>query len=306
MHSRFSDRQNGTKKRGNAFPTAARTAACLASACVSSPFPVDLSAAPASISAAAQTPQTDPEASLKERMNRFYDCYVSGEFRKAEQYVAPDSKDSFYSAAKERISSYRISRIDLDENARDAKVIVVVNGPIPLGGQVLAADLPLASEWKRIDGQWYWSAPVEQQPRMPMGPVSSPVSPSAVLPSSTDINHLAQNLPRDFSSLGVPILDKPVLTLNASSKFQDVTHLANLSKAPLKFRVEYAPIPGVRLVPLTGDLPPGGSVEITAEASPGASTIHQTIKREGRIMVSSGASANLCLTIQFYVQIITD
>lgn len=287
-------------------------AACLLATGLVTPFR-GIFAKPAPIDARfAIAPAPDADSELRSRVKLFYDCYVTGQFRKAQQYVAPDSQDEFFNLAKEQLRSYRIASIAIDENGRGAKVTLLVQNQAVLGGRMVSIDMPLIAIWKWIDGEWYWSAPPDEPARLPMGPVT--FSPGGLstrdnsgldIPASAEgIAARAQSLPRTFSGLGVPILKKPVLTLNAKTNPSDETRLVNMSRQPLKFRIEFEAIPGVQLTPAGGTLEPGGSAQLEVRISQSAKP-PQPVKREGRIVVQS-KDGDPAITIQFYVDFVSD
>jgi hypothetical protein len=55
------------------------------------------------------------EKALRERISGFYQAYVDGKFRLAEQYVAEDTKDLHYNQEKKKYRSYEIVKITFDD-----------------------------------------------------------------------------------------------------------------------------------------------------------------------------------------------
>jgi hypothetical protein len=99
----------------------------------------------------------DVDDALRARISKFFQAHVDGKPRLAEQYVADDSKDFFYSANKPRYFSFEISRIDYSDNFTKAKATVLAAMVIPVPGFMdKPMKAPIPSYWKQVDGQWYW------------------------------------------------------------------------------------------------------------------------------------------------------
>jgi hypothetical protein len=110
------------------------------------------------------------DEALRARITQFYQLHVDGKFRQAEQLVADDSKDFFYSANKPKYTAFEISRIEYSDNFTKAKATVVCKMYIMLPG---FADKPLPvptpSLWKQVDGKWFWYIDPEAANRTPFG-----------------------------------------------------------------------------------------------------------------------------------------
>jgi hypothetical protein len=127
------------------------------------------------------------DEALRARISRFYQLHVEGKFRQAEELVAEDSKDFFYSANKPKYTAFEISRIDYSENFTKAKATVVCHMYVMVPG---FADKPLPvptpSLWKQVDGQWYWYIDQESINRTPFGTMKAGTAtgaPGASLPA---------------------------------------------------------------------------------------------------------------------------
>src|SRR5690348_10159194 len=64
---------------------------------------------------------------LKARVSGFYQAFVDGKFRKADEYVAEDSKDSFFSMAKAPYKSFEVLDLFYTEDFKKAKVITKIS-----------------------------------------------------------------------------------------------------------------------------------------------------------------------------------
>src|SRR5437868_2594034 len=56
-------------------------------------------------------PPADVDAALRARITEFYDYHVKGQFRKADELVAEDTKEYYFESRKPQYLSFEISRI---------------------------------------------------------------------------------------------------------------------------------------------------------------------------------------------------
>jgi hypothetical protein len=114
---------------------------------------------------------------LRERVTGFYQLHVEGKFRQADEFIAEDSKDIYFESKKVRYRSFEIGRITYKDEFKQAVVALIVDSPALLvPGMPPNLKLPLVSNWKVVDGKWFWF--VEQPPpgtfRTPFGYVPIP------------------------------------------------------------------------------------------------------------------------------------
>ncbi len=113
-------------------------------------------------------PQID--AALRARVTAFYQAFVDAKFRLADQYVAEDSKDLFFAAAKEKLDGFDILRINYLENFTKADVVVVVKSRWVFRGMSTPTSAPVTTHWKVVNGDWFWYVPPgPQKVRTPFG-----------------------------------------------------------------------------------------------------------------------------------------
>jgi hypothetical protein len=110
------------------------------------------------------------DEALRARMSQFYQLHVTGEYRKAESLVSEETKDWFYEHNKPKYLSFEIRSITYSENFTKAKATVICEQIIPLPGFAgKPMKVPGASDWKLVDGQWYWYVPLEAMRSFPFG-----------------------------------------------------------------------------------------------------------------------------------------
>lgn len=107
---------------------------------------------------------SEAEKALRARAQQFYQLEVDKNFRRAEAFVAEDTKDSFYTNSKPDIKKFKLGEIEMSKDGTHAVVhltaTVVMTAPV--GSQ--SFDVPSSANWKLEDGQWVWY--VSQAPEL--------------------------------------------------------------------------------------------------------------------------------------------
>jgi hypothetical protein len=101
-------------------------------------------------------PAVDQE--LRARVNGFYENFLENSFspRKAEPFVAEDTKDYFYNAGKNKYQSFQLGKITYSDNFARAVVVVIGKMDRLIGGQVVTMDVPQDTHWKIENEKWCW------------------------------------------------------------------------------------------------------------------------------------------------------
>ena len=105
-----------------------------------------------------QPPPPEVEEALRSRITQFYDLLEQGKFREAEQFVAEDSRESYYTARKGRVYGASVREIDFSSDLRTAKVLVTLKAKIPMAGSTLF-DVPIGTLWAWEEGNWFLALP---------------------------------------------------------------------------------------------------------------------------------------------------
>ena len=210
-------------------------------------------------------PPARVDAALRARVQEFYDLHVKGQFRKAEELVAEDTKDFYYSANKTKYLSFEISRIDYSANFTKANVVMLCEQYIMMPGFTdHPMKVPIPSAWKLENGKWYWY--VDQDAllntawgRMKPGPFREKGAPQppalASIPTSADFL---------FKQVQ---LDKSAVRLKAGES-AEVT-ITNGAPGPMMLSVPEA-LPGLEAKLDKSTLPAGGKAPLTLRAAKGA------------------------------------
>ena len=210
-------------------------------------------------------PPAGVDAALRARVQEFFELHVKGQFRKAEELVAEDTKDFFYSGNKPRYLSFEISRIDYSEKFTRAKVTVVCEQYIMMPGFAdRPMKVPTPSTWKLENGKWYWYVDQDALLNTPWGrmkPGPFPEKGAGAPPSLTSIPTSADFLYKLIR------LDKTAVQLKAGES-AEVT-IASGAPGPVMLSVP-ADLPGIEATLDKGTLPGGGKATLTLRAAQGA------------------------------------
>jgi hypothetical protein len=111
--------------------------------------------------ALAQTPKpadAPPEVdqALRSRVSAFLQFETEGNFRKAYDMVAEDSKDYYFAAPKEKATEYVIDAIEYSDNFTKASVSATGKRHMMLVGHPVDIPLVVVSRWRLEDGKWLW------------------------------------------------------------------------------------------------------------------------------------------------------
>jgi len=106
---------------------------------------------------ASPQPPADVDRALRARIKAFYDRLVDHQFRKAEEFVAPDYRDFYYNRDKPGYTGYELTSITYSADFTRADVVVTVRMPSANPMMPGSVSLPAPSIWRRLDGVWYWS-----------------------------------------------------------------------------------------------------------------------------------------------------
>jgi hypothetical protein len=163
------------------------------------------------MSAQEAPPAVDRE--LREQVNGFYQNFLKESFspRKAEKYVAEDTKEWFYNAGKNKYESFKIGDIKYSDNFTKAIVTVIGKQEKLLAGNVLMLDMPQVTEWKIENGKWCWTYNPDDHPPTPMGGKAPPrevAGTGAVIPKKVS--------PEAIRSAGAAVLDSQTMGLDKS------------------------------------------------------------------------------------------
>ena len=213
-------------------------------------------------------PPAEVDKALRERITLFYQYHVDGQFRKAEELVAEESKDFFYNHAKTRYGQFEITRIEYFDNYTRAKATVVAEQQVLMPGFGGKFKIPGLSDWKIENGKWCMFVDMDALNNSPFGklgggaakPAQGAPGPASTLPPVSSLGS------PDFALNKVKV-DKTSFVLkrgeSATATFTNsAPGVMNISVA--------ARIPGLEVTPDGAALKAGEKASFTIKAAEGA------------------------------------
>jgi hypothetical protein len=119
--------------------------------------------------ALAQAPPEDVDKALRERAAGLLQNHVEGNFRKAFEYVAEDTKDYYFAAQKVQFKSFHIDSIDYSDQFTKAEVRVSVVRDFTFYGHTAPIATVIGFHWVLEGGKWYWHYDPISEASTPMG-----------------------------------------------------------------------------------------------------------------------------------------
>jgi hypothetical protein len=134
----------------------------------------------------AQTPPAEVDQALRARVSEFFQYHVDGNFIKAFNLVADESKDYYFSAQKNKLQTYKIDAIEYSDNFTKAEVQLTGQRMFRLSAQFPEAlmTVPMKSTWKIENDKWmYFHDPASDHIMLPMiGASNRPAESGGVTP----------------------------------------------------------------------------------------------------------------------------
>lgn len=239
------------------------------------------------------------EEALRERVAKFYQCYVDGKVRQSEEYVLPDDRDAYYSVLKPHFFGFKILDVRFKENYTRANVAMLISQEIAIPGvQVLRTDVPRPSYWVLRDGTWYYtmaSAKPGEIEHTPFGDRVVPDPKDAQRPqmlfSHDDLEKRVQEAEQAVSArYKAPQPTKPVAELTPATNYQDEITIMNQSPTPYHFHVEGVSLPPALVIePSQGEMQANGPLTIKFSLPAGAAA--KIVKDEPTVVVVMDGTA---------------
>jgi hypothetical protein len=183
---------------------------------------------------------------LRDRIGKFYQAHVDKKFRQADQYVAEDSKDTFFAANKPACLAFRIDKVVYSENFTKAKATVFCKQRIMAPGfPATPMDVPMPDTWKLENGQWFWyldlsagrDTPFGHTKPAPEGTPDAVPDPKAALAAAPSIETIWKSVQAD----------KQVVQLSTTKLSTDQVTISNKMPGVITLSLEGTVSPGVRV-----------------------------------------------------------
>ncbi len=166
----------------------------------------------------AQTPPPEVDKALRARVTEFFELHVDGNYRKAFEMVAEDTKDYYFANQKIHPKSFQITGVKFSDNFAKATVDLTTDQEMPQAefrGAVVP--IPMTTLWKIEEGKWVWYRDASHDTRLtPFGESDlSKITPGDKV-SPADLSKVVA--PDQLKRMAADILhqagiDKPEVTL---------------------------------------------------------------------------------------------
>jgi len=193
------------------------------------------------------------DEALRARVNKFYELFIAGKFKDAYALVADDSQDKFFELSKDQYKSCEIIKVNYSENFTKAAVVTSCKADWRWHGVSTLTTFPLTSNWKVVDGQWFWHW---EKPTM----VPSPFSPTGFIPVPANSNtDNAGLIPKDIGAVAQGILakvsvDRAGVQLKSYVTSREVIHLRNDMPGEVSLNLETPNVAGLKVTADKTDL----------------------------------------------------
>ena len=214
----------------------------------------------------------DVDEALRRRVTRFYESFVSGKFRQADAFVAEDSKDVFFAMEKKRYQACQLGTITYSDNFTKAVAVTSCDTKYFMMGREIPIKLPITSQWKLDDGEWYWYViPISERTTMntPIGPVPVPRMndqgqelPPTPPPARPDMAVVAAQV---FKGVKV---DRNSIEINPTKASTDKVQVTNGMPGAVTVTVDSGGVAGLTVKPSKIDIGSGEDVTFVVSFNP--------------------------------------
>lgn len=169
-----------------------------------------------------QTPPPEVDQALRARVNEFFGYHVSGEFRKAIDLVAEDTKDYYFAVQKNLFISFKIVDVKYNDDFTRATVRVDGTRKVRIRPEFPETTVvqPMPTTWKIENGKWVWYVDKATLLATPMsnGPNPTPAPPQPNADGTPRMPDLSDKSVRNMAQqiLKASSINKPSLVFSAS------------------------------------------------------------------------------------------
>jgi hypothetical protein len=234
-----------------------------------------------------QPPEKAPaelEQAVRARVNQFYEMLVNHQYRKAEGWVAEDTKDYYYAGSKPEIHKYEVLTVEFSEHLTHAKVMTRVSEPIVVAGfPPTEITLNMPTLWKLENGDWC----VYEDPEKIVNPTGLRSKVQAAVDGASAklaMPQMPKEQPTDSNFvLGKVLLDKREVKL-APEAVEKIT-VSNSSNGPVTLEPGY-PLAGIEATLDRTELGPGDKAILTLKAGkePGSGFYYLRLMPTGEVL----------------------
>ena len=200
------------------------------------------------ITLAQQAPPPEVDRSLRARVTEFLQYHVDGNFRKAYDMVAEDTKDQYFNMGKVQLKGFTIENVKFTDDFTKATVLTTMSKTVNVAGTDIPVSMPSTITWKIENGKWVWYSEARTPSMLPG--IDSVGTPATAQGKGDD----GVALPKDFSDQSIAAaarnilqqigLDKKVITLAADKTSEDTVVFHNGMPGSVQLELSAPEIPG--------------------------------------------------------------
>jgi hypothetical protein len=195
------------------------------------------------------SPSTEVDNALRSRVTAFLQYEKEGNFRKAYDLVAEDSKDYYFSVSKQKGLPFTVDDVQYTDDFSKATVKAIVKQQMGLAGQQVQVPSVLTTRWKLEKGEWVWYHDPSKDVlltivgALPTGGVTAGITP----PAGTSQPANSSPLPKDLSPEAAAeaaaklapkaTIDKSAITFSLGKEATDVITFRNQNMGQVRVYV---------------------------------------------------------------------
>jgi hypothetical protein len=198
--------------------------------------------------ASAQVPPAEVDQTLRARATEFFQDFVDGQYRKAFDLVAEQTKDEFFASSKVEIKKFQIDDIQYNDDFSKATVNLTVNRIWRYQTVAIPVDAKMPTTWKIENGKWVWYHEIKP------GTLVTPMGPSDVelvtRKADGTVTGVPENItPETIAAAAQKILqqsgvDKDRVTLTLSKASSYIVTFHNGAQGSVSLELSVPKIPG--------------------------------------------------------------
>jgi len=220
------------------------------------------------------TAAAEAEQALRARVTEFLQYHVEGNFRKAYDMVADDTKDDYFNSGKAQFKGFTIDKLEINDDFTKATVTTTISKTIYVVGQEFPTTVPSTTTWKVENGKWVWTNDVKGTGGAPMDPptarpaVTTPAgnATDAGLPKVLDDNTLAAATRSILQQVSV---DKRQVTLAWNRVSEDKVIFHNGMTGSVQLELGATNMPGFNVKVEPSFVRAGADVPVVFRYDPG-------------------------------------
>jgi len=231
------------------------------------------------------TPAEAAEQALRARATQFMQYHVDGNFRKAYDMVAEDTKEEYFNSGKSQLESFKIEAITFTDNFTKATVSATLTKTTAILGQPFPLTMASRSTWKIENGKWVWYNDLKDSAVSPFVPVpqiaasSATTSPAAADPRTNGPGDIG--LPKDFDPKTIAAaaqdilqqvgVDRQEVTLASNRPSDDKVVFHNGMTGSVQLELSGPEVPGFTAKLEQASVRPGGDGAVVFHYEPNES-----------------------------------